>query len=95
MGARELVCRTNLARKRCELTQQNGICLRKQAVVFKRREGKKPHSGMLALQSASWRGSGFYRKSMSLGGDTFGSRFVDGTETVRQAGQLQKSLDLP
>jgi len=62
MGARELVCRTNLARKRWDLTQRNGIRLRKQAVVFKRREGRKPHSGMLALRSASWRGSGFFRR---------------------------------
>jgi len=62
MGARELVCRTNLARKRWDLTQQSGICLRKQTVVFKRREGRKPHSGMLALRSASSQGSGFFRR---------------------------------
>jgi len=41
MGARELVCRTNLARKRRDLTQRSGIQLRKQTVVFKRREGAK------------------------------------------------------
>jgi len=95
MGARELVCRTNLARKRWDLTQRNGIRLRKQAVVFKRREGRKPHSGMLALQSASWRGPGFFRRWMSLSGDTLGLRFLDGIEAVTQAGRLQKSLDLP
>ena len=35
------MCRMDLARKRSELTQRIGIWLRKQAVVFRRREGSK------------------------------------------------------
>jgi len=95
MGARELVCRTNLARKRWDLTQRNGIRLRKQAVVFKRREGRKPHSGMLALRSASWQGPGFFRRLTFLMATSDDADFLAELGQSGRQGDCKKSLELP
>jgi len=93
MGARELVCRTNLARKRWDLTQQSGICLRKQTVVFKRREGRKPHSGMLALRSASWQGPGFFRRLTFLMATSDDADFLAELGQSGRQGDCKKALN--